>query len=180
MSITLTQLDPTGADHVALTDFLTNNSWPFHVGAHVSRDEVARAIQAGRYRDDENDTYWVDHDSLGRIGIVRFEDLPDSPMLDLRLAENARGHGLGVQVLAAATRHVFTRYPAAHRFEATTRQDNIAMRKTFNRCGWIKECHYRQAWPTPDGRLLDSVGYAILRTDFESGLTTPVPWDDLC
>ena len=179
MSITLTRLDPTGSDRTALTDFLASNEWPFHVGTRPSRDEIARAIQSGRYRDDENDTLWVDHDVQGRIGIVRCEDLPDSPMLDLRLRESARGHGLGVGVLREATRHVFTAYPDVTRIEATTRQDNIAMRKSFERCGWVKECHYRQAWPAADGRLLDSVGYAVLRDDFESGRTTPVCWNDL-
>lgn len=136
-------------------------------------------IDAGVYRDEENDTYWVDHDVDGYIGILRFEDLTSSPMFDLRLQESARGRGVGVEILAAAAGHVFTTMATVHRFEGTTRHDNIAMRKTFQRAGWVKECHYRQGWPTEDGRMLDSVGYAILRSDWETGRTTPVPWEDL-
>ena len=179
MSSTLTRLDPTGTDRSALTDFLAANEWPFHIGTRLSRREITRAIHSGRSRDSENDTFWIDHDPHGRLGIVRFEDLPDSPMLDLRLGERARGRSLGAVALSAATRHVFETYPAVHRFEGTTRRDNIAMRRAFERCGWVKECHYRQAWHTADGRLLNSVGYAILRSDYESGVVTPVPWNDL-
>ena len=30
-----------------------------------------------------------------------------------------------------------------------------------------EEAHYRQSWPAPDGSWRDSVGYAILRADWE-------------
>jgi len=44
--------------------------------------------------------------------------------------------------------------------------------------GFVKEAHYRRGWPTHDGRLLDAVGYALLRTDWRDGTTTPVDWND--
>ncbi len=34
-----------------------------------------------------------------------------------------------------------------NRSEGQTREDNTAMRKTFLRCGWLKEAHYREDWP---------------------------------
>lgn len=179
MAITLVRMDPTGHDRGALIEFLVENHWPFHAGPQRQRDDVDRAIADGAFRDDENDTYWVDHLIEGRVGIVRFEDLTSSPMLDLRLHEQARGKGLAAEVLTAATEHVFTTMPGVHRFEGTTRDDNIAMRKAFLRAGWVKECHYRQGWPTGDGQMRDSVGYAILRDDWASGHTTPVRWDDM-
>lgn len=177
--MTLRRMDPAGADRDALIEFLTANDWPHHVGSRVDRDQAALGIAAGRYQDEDNDTWWVEEGDGHRIGFVRFEDLTSSPMLDLRLQASARGQGYGVEVLSLATRHVFTTMPHVTRFEGTTRQDNIAMRRTFERAGWVKECHYRQSWPTADGQLLDAVGYAILRCDWESGTTTPVPWDDL-
>ncbi len=34
-----------------------------------------------------------------------------------------------------------------------------------------------RAWPSADGEMLDGIGYAILRSDWESGTTTPVRWE---
>ena len=65
------------------------------------------------------------------------------------------------------------------RIEANTRKDNIAMRHTFLSCGYVKESHYRDAWPSvEDGNVRDGVGYAILRRDWVSGTTTLPDWDD--
>ena len=166
MSITLTRLDPTGADRSALIDFLVSNTWPFPSGSRRTMNEVALAVDGGAYRNEDNDTYWVDHSEAGTIGIIRFEDLTSSPLFDLRLAESARGHGYGLHALNEATRHVFSTMPTVHRFEGTTREDNIAMRKTFIAAGWVKEAHYRQGWPVSEGFALDSVGYAVLRSDW--------------
>lgn len=52
-----------------------------------------------------------------------------------------RGRGLGVVVLRALTAEVFERFPDVTRFEGQTRQDNVAMRKTMLRCGFLKEGH---------------------------------------
>jgi RimJ/RimL family protein N-acetyltransferase len=68
--------------------------------------------------------------------------------------------------------------PQATRFEGQTREDNIAMRRTFLRAGFVKEAHYRDGWPVEGGPALASVAYAILRRDWEQGTTTPVDWDD--
>jgi ribosomal-protein-alanine N-acetyltransferase len=64
------------------------------------------------------------------------------------------------------------------RRKGQTRVDNVAMRKTLPRCGWVEEPHYRAAWPAHDGRLMDSVGYGLLRSDRLSGQPTPVDWFD--
>jgi hypothetical protein len=46
------------------------------------------------------------------------------------------------------------------------------MRKVLRHCGYVKESHYRQAWSGSEGQNYDAVGYAILRSDWESGRTT--------
>ncbi len=89
-----------------------------------------------------------------------------------------RGKGLGVEALRAVTRHVFEHFGEVTRFEGQTREDNLAMRRTFVRCGWVKEAHYRESWPVEGGAPLASVAYATLRRDWESGTTTPVPWEE--
>jgi RimJ/RimL family protein N-acetyltransferase len=62
--------------------------------------------------------------------------------------------------------HLFTT-TRKHRLAGETRADNAAMRRVFERCGWAQEAHYRQSWPTEDGGWIDSVGYALLRDDWQ-------------
>ena len=179
MSILFTRLDPVGHDRTALIDFMTRNHFPFHGHPHPTRAQVETAIDDGAYRDEDNDSFWIDHSEHGRIGFFRLEDLSDGdPVFDLRLEGAARGRGLGKDVLTAATRHVFSTLPEVNRFEGQTREDNIAMRKTFLRCGWVKEAHYREAWPVTGGTPVASVAYAILRRDWETGKTTTFEWED--
>ncbi len=52
------------------------------------------------------------------------------------------------------------------------------MRRVLKRCGYVKEAHYRDAWPGVGGERYDSVGYAILRKDWAAGTTTSVRWHD--
>ena len=180
MTISLTRLDPAGQDRAALIDFMTRNDFPFHVRVHPSAGDVEGAIGKGAYRDEDNDSFWIDHRELGRIGFLRFEDLSEgTPLFDLRLDGPFRGRGLGVPVLSAATAHVFSTMPSVNRFEGQTREDNIAMRTTFVRCGWLKEAHYREGWPVNGGAPLASTAYSILRRDWETGQTTTFDWDDL-
>lgn len=179
MTIEFTRIDPTGDDREDLVSFISGYSWPFHVGIRRSREDVEEAINDGAYDDEDNTSYWINHDELGRIGYLRLEDLTDpTPLFDLRLAEEFRGRGLAVEVLRAATDFVFTTMPNVNRFEGQTSEDNLPMRRTFLRAGWVKEAHYRQRWPVEGGPPVASVAYAILRDDWQNGTTTPVPWDD--
>ena len=75
------------------------------------------------------------------------------------------------------TRHLFSGYAHVSRIEGYTREDNAAMRGVFSQCGYVKEAHHRQSWPDADGEMHDSVGYAILRCDWESGRSTLVRWE---
>lgn len=179
MPVSLVRIDPQ-EEREALVEFMTGNTFPFHGIASPTRQDVTQAIDGGRYRSEENDSYWVLDDRGRRVGFLRFEDLSDdTPLFDLRLADDQRGHGLGRAALRAAAHWVFTTRPATQRFEGNTRADNVAMRKAFLACGWVKEAHYRRSWPSDDGELVDGVAYAILRHDWETGETTPVPWHDL-
>ncbi|WP_374010558.1 GNAT family N-acetyltransferase [Leifsonia sp. LS-T14] len=179
MEVSLRPLDARANDHDALVAFLTGNTFPFHVVARPTADQVETAIEAGSYGDDDHASFWISAEAGERVGLLRLHDLADpTPLLDLRIADSLRGRGIGTSALRAATELVFTSMPAVVRFEGQTREDNIPMRRTFLRCGWVKEAHYREAWPTADGRKLASVAYAILRRDWALGTTTPVPWND--
>lgn len=49
---------------------------------------------------------------------------------------------------------------------------------SFLRAGFIKEAHYRQAWPDAGGDPLAAVAYAILRSNWEFGSTTTLDWNE--
>jgi len=177
MVIELSPVDVRGADREALVEFLTAGPWPWHVRTRPTPEQVAADIDGDRYEGTQ--ALWVRADGE-RVGLGVLEDLTDdTPMLDLRLAAGHRGRGLGLPVLRALTGHLFATQPAARRFEAQTREDNVPMRRVLLRAGFVKEAHYREAWPVEGGPALASVAYAVLRRDWESGTTTPLVWDDL-
>lgn len=175
----LTAIDPTGADRDALVEFFSSQSFPFHVAADAwSTGTVMERIAVGYFLNADNAAFWLDHDEFGRVGYVRLEDLrDDTPMFDLRLSEQHRGKGLGVDALNAIAGHVFSTTRAL-RIEGQTREDNHAMRVVFERAGWTQEAHYRHAWPAADGVRLASVACAILREEWQAGRTLGVHWQD--
>ena len=117
------------------------------------------------------------------VGVIRLFDLgsgPDddeTPLFDIKIKEEFRGKGIGKQALGWLTDFVFSNYLNKTRFEATTRIDNIAMRRVFENCGFVKEAHYRQAWPDAEGNRYDCTGYAILRSDWLNKTKTPVNFE---
>lgn len=159
----------------ALADFLAGEPWPFHTIATVQRQDVLERV-AGGYYDDE--TYWIVADGE-RAGLVRLFDLEDAtPMFDVRISAAHRGKGLGRAAVRWLTDRLFGEFPPVERIEGTTRQDNVAMRRVFVRCGYVKEAHYRKAWPDASGHHHDSVGYAIIRSDWRTGVTTVPDFHD--
>ena len=179
MSITLKRIDPTGTDTDDLIEFLTTQQFPFHVDSEgYSSKTVRERIETGHFLNEENESFWLDHDRLGRVGFTRLEGLrDDTPMFDLRLSTRFRGQGLGVEALEAIAHHLFSRTKAG-RLEGQTRDDNHAMRTVFERSGWTKEAHYRQAWPVSGESPRDSVAYAILREEWSTGRDLGLQWHD--
>ena len=162
-----------------LVKFLTTNSFPYHRITAPSEELVRQLVMDGRFDADGVRTYWVYGDNQ-RLGLVIVERLGSQcPTFDLRLVEEARGQGAGVPVLQALTSMVFTDQPEARRFAGRTREDNIAMRKTFLRAGFLKEAHYREDWQLDEGGRIASVTYAILRRDWERGSRTEFSWEDV-
>ncbi len=180
MTVSLQRLDPVGADRADLVDFMTRNVFPFHVRPRLTVEDVESAVREGAYQDEDNASFWLQHADLGRIGFVRLEELTDgAPLFDLRLDGPFRRRGLGAEALRATTDLVFRSMPDVDRFEGQTREDNIPMRRTFLRCGWVKEAHYRRGWPVEGGAPVASVAYGILRDDWATGTTTTFVWDDM-
>ncbi|MER2137659.1 MAG: GNAT family protein [Arthrobacter sp.] len=179
MAISFLPMTDSAEESEALVGFLTSNRFPFHVRSEHSEASARKLIEEGRFWSDESIGFWIQNGPQ-RIGLVVLDDLEeDTPMFDLRLAEEYRGRGLGVPVLRELCGMVFDRFPDAVRFEGQTREDNIAMRRTFLRAGFLKEAHYRLGWPTTEGARVASVAYAILRQDWVNGGITPFDWEDV-
>ncbi|TKJ99475.1 N-acetyltransferase [Plantibacter flavus] len=165
-------------DDDAFVEFLSTHEFPFHVRPRPTAEDARARLAAGVV--DGPGAFGCLVLADGEVvGIVTLEDLEDdAPLIDLRLAEDARGRGIGTAVLPVIVTEVFGRFPSVRKLEGQTREDNVAMRRAFRRAGWVKEAHYREGWPVAGGQPLASVAYAILRSDVQSGTTTPVPWDD--
>ena len=182
MSIRLTEFNDSHAGF--LVQLLCGEQWPFHSGSGLTEADVRSRIESGFYTRPDVRTFIVQDENNSNIGYVRLFDLGDdhesseTPLFDIRFKESERGKGRGEATVRAHVDYVFTNYPNKHRLEATTRHDNIGMRRVLKRCGFVKEAHYRRAWPDKSGTPVDCVGYGMLRSDWESGTTTPVAWQD--
>lgn len=163
-----------------LIHFLMTNTWPYHGNTNPARHLIEKTIEEGGYQSDEVKTFWVENEQDEKVGIVKLYDLRDEiPMFDLRIAEVYRGHGYGPTALKLVANYVFGLSEKKIRLEGHTRQDNLAMRKTFERAGFVKEAHLRKAWFSPkENSYYDAVTYGITREDFQGGTTTPVVWED--
>ncbi len=163
-----------------LIHFMTTNTWPYHGNSHPGRSIIEKSIEEGGYESDEVKTLWVENENGDKIGIVKIHDLQDAiPLFDLRIADVSRGMGYGPKALRLVAEYVFNLSEKKIRLEGHTRQDNLAMRKTFERAGFVKEAHLRQAWFSPiENSYYDAVTYGITREDFMAGTTTPVIWED--
>ncbi len=176
MDVEFRRFDVGEADELA--GFLAGETWPYHGTARVDRDSVRSRAAGGFYDNASTRTFWITAGGSA-VGVVRLFDLEDdTAMFDLRVRAADRGKGVGQRAVRWLTAYVFTEFPAAHRIEGTTRQDNHAMRAVFRRCGYAKEAHYRQSWPGDGGARYDAVGYAILRDDWSTATVTVPDFDD--
>lgn len=162
-----------------LIEWLTSDKWQYHGISRPDPEKIGVLFKEGYYNGNEAQTFWMILETGERVGLIRIHDLLDyAPMFDLRIRSSHRGKGLGGKALKWLTEYIFKTWHDKWRIEGQTRNDNMAMRHVFRKCGYVKEAHYRKAWPAPGDELYDSIGYGILREDWEEGKVTPVNWDD--
>ncbi|MBD3161849.1 MAG: GNAT family N-acetyltransferase [Candidatus Eisenbacteria bacterium] len=176
--LTFREYEDSEAEALAL--WISGDHWPFHVSTHPSVAEVRKRIADGSFTGTANKTFWVRLEAVPEpIGLVVLHELGDvTPVFDLRLKQSARNRGHGRKIVRWLAEYVFTQTDK-HRIEGHTRADNVAMRRVFRACGWVREAYYRQAWPDSQGGFRDSLAYAILKSDWESGVVTPIDQDSL-
>lgn len=158
--------------------WLASDTWPYHGKSNPTPDSLKKTITPTWLQSEESQTFWI-MDQQEKVGMLRLFDLLDlTPLFDLRMRSQYRGKGIGQQALTWLTHHIFQTYPQIMRIEGYTRQDNRGMRRVFQKCSYVKEAHHRKSWPTKEGHFMDSVGYGILRNDWEMKKMTPVNWND--
>ena len=145
-------------DYNTVCDFLNSELWPFH--SKIMNGEI------GEQADSRIFLAVTADEVIGYIKITDFVD-GDTPLFDVRVSETQRGKGLGAVLIKVATDAVFTELKQTIRFEAVTRIDNLPMQNLFKTLGWTQESHYRKGWRNSDGSYLDSLGFSILREEWE-------------
>ena len=161
-----------------LVSFMTSNTWNYHSDSKPTKQQITNAYHKGWYGNDR-ETHWVEKDNEN-IGLIIIHDITDTiPSFDIRLADNARGKGYGTQAVKWITNYIFSISDNKIRIEAYTRSDNLAMRKTLHNSGFVKEGYLRNAWENKDDSVSDSVCYAMIRTDWENKIVTPIKLNDL-
>ena len=165
------------SESLELATWLSSDSWPFFLGNTPTKEEVLKRIEDGAFFADGELNFWIFDQKGQRIGLIELYQLDDlAPMFSIRLNSNKRGQGLGQWILKWLTDFIFQNYPDKRRIEGQTREDNVVMRKLFNKCGYVKEAYYRMASPTENGGRVASIAYGILREDWLTQKVTPVNW----
>jgi RimJ/RimL family protein N-acetyltransferase len=158
------ELDTTSVS-TEVVSFLTSNDWPFHARHHLTA-QAAQALELGP--PESVRTFWM-WAASERVGLLRLQDLEDvedgSVGFDLRVATGSRGQGFGGEAVRWLTSFLFTEYSALNRIEASTRIDNLAMRRALESNRYTHEGTLRETWPDSSGLRHNTALYGRLRSD---------------
>ena len=159
--------------------FMTSDTWTYHATQNADPERIRAAYDNNYYDNEGCKTFWIKSDINNIVGFVRIYDLDDgTPLFDVRISSAYKGKGLGVKTVKWMVDYIFETYSDIDRIEGNTRQDNFAMRCVFNKCGFVKESHYRKAWTCRNGEVYDAIGYGITREDWNNNEITPLNWQD--
>lgn len=119
-----------------LVTFMINNPWSYHSDPKPSDEQIKKRYHEGWYQEDR-ETYWVETNNE-KIGIIIIHDISDIiPSFDIRLANHVRGKGIGTEAVKWLTDYIFGLSNRKIRIEAYTRSDNLSMRKTLSKAGFV-------------------------------------------
>lgn len=182
MKIDLKFIPYTQREAANLQQLFVGNEWPFHFPKIETPESFQSRINRKQFEGKEKKTFLIKNKN-SLIGYVKIFDLGEDklndeiPLFDIRIAATARGKGIGKQAVQFLSDWVFNNYPNKYKIEATTRIDNIAMRKVLKACNFIKEAHYRNGWETATKRVA-AIGYGLLKTDWQNNTITPINWQE--
>ncbi len=96
-----------------------------------------------------------------------------SAEIEMRIRPTSRGQGVGRQVLARLADHHFADDPELRRLGGRTHELNVPMQRAFVAAGFRMEARYRDSYEQPDGGRASEWGYALTRSDWAAGRTSP-------
>lgn len=71
-----------------------------------------------------------------KIGVVRFDLAGDSAEINLNLAPEARGRGLGTELIVAGSGYLLQQHPAIAKIYAKIKRENLASIRAFEKAGY--------------------------------------------
>ncbi|RTR36210.1 N-acetyltransferase [Robertmurraya yapensis] len=158
-----------------LVSFLTSEEWEFHSQPKPSYEEILSRYHEGSYAE----AFWIKRENV-KIGLLTIHDINDTiPSFDIRLGSVTRRKGFATEAIRWMIEYLFQLPDKKIRVEAYTRSDNIAMRKTLHKCGFVKEGYFRDAWEHADGSVSDMMVYSWIRRDWECKSLTPIRLEEL-
>lgn len=119
---------------------------------------------------------WASEDQVGWAVIVDGEPrgfafarrlTSGDGVLDIRIAEDVRGRGVGREVLRQLADHHFADDPEIRRLQGRTHEDNVPMQRAFTAAGFRMEARYRGTFDNGDGSFSSEWAYALTRQDWE-------------
>ncbi len=153
-----------------LINFLSSQVWSFHTDANLSKKEIEKKIKGGYYTKKDQVTFLVKN-KYNLVGFFRVFGLKnidnETPLFDIRIASKFRKKGIGSAVVKFMLHYVFKNYNLIRKVEGTTREDNMGMQKVFQKVGFTKVAQFRKDWKGKDGVWHDTIGYDILKEEFE-------------
>ncbi|MDF1511347.1 GNAT family protein [Robertmurraya sp. DFI.2.37] len=157
---------------------MTKNHWTFHPTPRPSIQDIHTRYLEGWYSAGR-ETFWIEKNR--RIaGLIIIHDIHDTILsFDIRIGQKDRCKGYATKAIHWMMNYIFHLQHRKIRIEAYTRSDNLAMRKTLYKCGFVKEGYLRDAWENSDGSVSDSLCYAIIRKDWENKTVTPIKLEEL-
>ncbi|CAM5216185.1 RimJ/RimL family protein N-acetyltransferase OS=Ureibacillus acetophenoni OX=614649 GN=SAMN05877842_106126 PE=4 SV=1 [Ureibacillus acetophenoni] len=159
-----------------LIELMTSNRWEYHGNVIVKEESIREKFDKGFYHDDR-ETFWIIDDGT-KVGLIIINDMSDSiPIFDMKFDHKYRGQGYGTKTLFWLKDYLFGEKDKI-RIEGYTRVDNLGMRKCFTKAGFVKEGYLRSSWENEDGSVSDCLVYSAIKSDWESGITTPINLND--
>jgi RimJ/RimL family protein N-acetyltransferase len=89
--------------------------------------------------------------------------------ISIRISPQARGRGVGREVLRLLADHHFSADERLLRLTGRAHDRNIPMQRVFNAAGFRMEARYRASFEQSDGGYAAEWGYALTRGDWEAG-----------
>ena len=149
-----------------LKEFLTSQTWEFYEEEQITEESFNTKMSKNHFRNDSTKTYLC-YENGCLLGCMRYFDLEnvddDFPMFDIKIHESSRGKGVGTFLLNQTLGLIFKEYSNIFRIEATTREDNVAMQKLFEKCGFNIWGKSSKSWKKNSGEFVSTFHYEKFR-----------------